>query len=115
MKTPDAGSRFAQRRTEPRFAFIAQLEMTDPITKSHITGRVTEISQHGCFAEADNLRTVDSVVQLRVHKGGDVFETWARVAHSRSGIGMGLHFIDTSPEQAKLLGVWLDGLKGSGQ
>ena len=108
-KTPDAGSRFAERRSAPRFAFITPLEMTDPITKSHSAGRVIEISQHGCFAEAENLLTVDSVVQLRIHKSGDVnvFETWARVVHSRSGIGMGIHFIDTPPEKAGLLKGWL--------
>lgn len=110
-KATDAGSRFAQRRSAPRFAFVAPLEMTDPITKSHIAGRVSEISQHGCFAEAENLLTVDSVVQLRVHKNGDVFETWARVVHSRSGIGMGLHFIDTASKQKTLLKGWLEGLK----
>jgi PilZ domain len=85
--------------------------MADPITKSHISGRIAEISQHGCFAESENLLPIDSVVQLRVHRSGDVFETWARVVHNRSGIGMGLRFIDTPLDQARLLKGWLEGLQ----
>ena len=110
-KAADAGSRFSERRTAPRFAFIAPIEMTDPVTKSHVAGRVAEISQHGCFAEVENLLTVNSVLQLRIHRSGEVFETWARVVHNGSGNGMGLHFIDTAPGQTTLLAGWLAGLK----
>ncbi len=59
----------------------------------------------------ENLLPVDSVVQLRIHSGGDVFETWEQVAHNRSGIGMGLHFIDTASNHAALIVGWLKGLK----
>ena len=110
-KAPDAGSRFAQRRSVPRFTFDAPVEMTDPITKSHAIGRVSEISQRGCFIEAQNLLGVDSVVQLRIHNNGNVFETWARVVHSRPEIGMGLYFLDVVPNQSRLLAGWLEGLK----
>jgi PilZ domain-containing protein len=110
-KAPDAGSRFAERRSVPRFAFIAALEMTDPVTNSRVSGRVTEMSQHGCFAETKNPPTVNSVVQLRIGKSGERFETWARVVYIRSEIGVGLRFISMAPSQAKLLAVWLDGLR----
>lgn len=107
----DAGSRFPERRSVPRFAFIASVEMTDPVTKTRIVGRATEIGQRGCFVEAENLLTIDSIIQMRIHKSGDVFESWARVVYTRSASGMGLQFIDTAPEQAKLLTGWLEGLK----
>jgi hypothetical protein len=48
---PNAGSRFAERRSVPRFEFVAPVEITEPIKKTHISGGVTEISQRGCFAE----------------------------------------------------------------
>ena len=88
--------------------------MNEPITKSHISGQLNEISLTGCFAEAENLLTVNSIVQLRIHNSGDIFETWARVVHSRSGIGMGLYFIDTAAKQTKLLLGWLQELKEHG-
>lgn len=105
---PDAGSRFANRRSAPRFAFVAPVEVTDPITKTQASGQVVEVSQHGCFVEVPNPPTVGSVIQLRIQKNADAFETWAQVVHNRSGIGLGLRFIDTAPEQARLLTVWLE-------
>ena len=109
--TTDAGSRFTHRRSVPRFPFDAPVEMTDPIAKSHVTGRVNDISQRGCFVEAENLLPVNSVVQLRIHNNGNAFETWARVVHSRSGIGMGIYFLDVAPNQSRLLAGWLEELK----
>lgn len=109
--TPDAGSRFADRRSVPRFVFAAPIEITEPITKSHAIGRVTEIGQRGCLARTEKLLPIDSVVQLRIHRGGDVFETWAQVVHNHPVNGMGLRFIDSRPEQSRLLTSWLESLK----
>jgi hypothetical protein len=112
-EAPDAGSRFAVRRSVPRFVFAAPIEITEPITKSHVIGRVIEIGQRGCFARAEKLLTINAVVQLRIHRSGDVFETWARVVYNHTVKGMGLHFIDPRPEQSQLLTSWLEALKGN--
>lgn len=104
----DAGSRFAERRVFPRFEFDAPVELTDPVRRTHISGRVTEIGQLGCFAESESLLTVNSVVQLRIHKAEKVFETWARIVYIRLGVGMGLRFIDTAPTEMNLLVSWLN-------
>lgn len=103
----DAEPRFAARPAPTRFEFAAPIEVTIPLEKTHISGQITEIGRHGCFAEVENLLPMNSFVQLRVHKGGDVFETWARVVYSRAGIGVGLRFVDTAPDQRKVLEDWL--------
>jgi PilZ domain len=110
---PDAGSRFGERRAVPRFAFIAPLEIDEPITGTHMSGRVTEISQKGCRAEVANPLPVNSIIQLRISSHECVFETWARVIYDRQGVGMGLFFIQTAVDQSKLLEAWLAELKGS--
>jgi hypothetical protein len=110
-RTPDAGSRFAERRVFPRFPFVAGAEMTDPLTKAITSGRVTEISQSGCFAEISNQPAAGSVIQLRVQKDEDAFETWALVVYNRPRLGSGLRFIDTPPDQLKLLISWLDRIR----
>jgi hypothetical protein len=109
---PDAGSRFAGRRSVSRFEFIAPVAIIDPVTKTHISGSVTEISQRGCFTEVPSPLTDDSIIQLRIQRDEGAFETWARVIYNRPGVGLGLLFIDTAPDQSKLLAAWLDGLKG---
>jgi hypothetical protein len=107
---PDAGSRFSDRRSVPRFAFVAPIDLVEPVAKTHTSGRIIELSQLGCFAEVGDPLAVNSVVQLRIHHGADAFETWARVIYNRSGIGMGLRFMDTGARQLASLLKWLDGL-----
>jgi hypothetical protein len=110
---PDAGSRFAERRSAPRFEFVAPIEMIDSITRTHISSRVTQISQNGCFAEVPSPLTDNSIIQLRIQRDEGAFETLARVIYNRPEVGLGLLFIDTAPDQLKLLAAWLDELKGS--
>jgi hypothetical protein len=110
---PDAGSRFAERRSAPRFEFVAPIEIIDSITRTHISSRVTQISQNGCFAEVPSPLTDNSIIQLRIQRDEGAFETLARVIYNRPEVGLGLLFIDTAPDQLKLLAAWLDELKGS--
>ena len=98
---------FRERRSIPRFEIEAPIELSDPSTRARILGRVTEISQDGCFAEIPNVLKVDFVARLRVYRSGRTFRCWARVIHNRSRNGIGLHFIHPAPDQAKLLSGWL--------
>lgn len=108
---PDAGSRFADRRTVPRFAFDAPAELLEPIERAHIFGRVTEISQKGCFAEVPDPFAAGPVVRLKITNGAEIFTTWARELYHRSGSGVGLRFIDTAPDQTKIVMAWVHGLE----
>jgi hypothetical protein len=111
---PDAGSRYAERRAAPRFELVAPVEITEPISKTYTEGRVVDVSQHGCFAEVVSSLTKNSIVQLRIRRDEGAFETWARVVYNRPDIGLGLFFINTTPDQGKLLASWLVGLKEIG-
>ena len=100
-------SSFRERRSVPRFATEAPIELSDPTAKARILGRVTEISQGGCFAEIPNILKVNFVARLRVYGRGGAFRCWARVVHNSSQNGIGLHFIHPAPDQVKLLNGWL--------
>ncbi len=110
---PDAGSRFGERRAVPRFAFIASLEIDEPLSDTRISGRVTEISQKGCLAQVANPLPANSFVQVRIKRDETVFESWARVIYYRQDVGMGLLFIRTAADQLKVLETWLAKLQGS--
>lgn len=107
-----AGTRFPERRAVPRFAFDANLEITDPVEQTRINGRVTVLSQKGCFARTQTPMTHRAVVRLQIQKDGATFETWARATRNEPGseTGVVLVFMDTPPEQTKVLAGWLDGL-----
>jgi len=115
MKTMDgtsnSGSRFAERRATPRFRFSANIDISDPVTKTHTSGCVTEIGLRGGFVEVETPPPVQSVVQVRIHKHKKEFKSWALVVYQRTD-GIGLHFLDTAQDQLQLLTVWLENLKG---
>jgi hypothetical protein len=85
----------------------ASIELSDPSSKARVFGRLTEISQSGCFVEIPNLLRVNFVARLRVCRSGHTFRCWARVIHNRSRDGVGLYFINPAPDQMQLLGGWL--------
>lgn len=106
------GVSFADRQSAPRFAFAAPVQLTQPLSRTRLYGKTTEISRYGCFAEVDDLPSVNCLVELRIKNGGEEFNTWAEVIHIRSGIGVGLHFMETAPDQVKMLERWLSVLAG---
>jgi hypothetical protein len=110
---PSAGSRFAERRSVPRFEFVAPVEITEPIKKTHISGRRYRNQPKRLFCRSPAPLADNSIIQLRIQRDKGAFETWGRVIYNRPGVGLGLVFIDTAPDQSKLLAAWLDGLKGS--
>jgi hypothetical protein len=111
----NAGARFPERRTAPRFAFDADLQITEPVQQEQITGQVTVLSQRGCFGRTKTSLNDRGVVQARIQKADAVFETWAWAtpSHPETETGVVLVFMDTTPEQAKVLAGWLEELAGS--
>jgi len=109
---PSAGARFPDRRAAQRFAFDARLEIIDPVEQKQIAGRVTVLSQKGCFGRTETPLGHRAVVQVQIAKDDATFETWARATpnHPEMETGVVLVFMDTPPEQAKLLATWLNHL-----
>ena len=106
-----AGARFPERRAATRFAFDARLELIDPVAQKQIAGRVTVLSQKGCFGRVQAPLMHRAVVQVQIVKDDAIFETWARATpnHPDAETGVVLVFIDTPPEQTKVLAGWLVG------
>lgn len=107
----DAGARFANRRAVPRYPLIAAVEIIEPLERTTISGRTSEAGLNGCYIEMTNPLPPKTVVQLRITRGSQTFETWAQVVHTRGGVGMGMVFLQPRPEQRALLAAWLDECK----
>src|SRR2546421_537637 len=97
----------ADRRTHPRYEFIAAVEVLAVESGSRMETRVRDLSQRGCYVDTSNALPLGTVTDVRITKGGQLFEARARVVYSRATKGMGLMFTATEPEQLRTLETWL--------
>ncbi|HVB57823.1 MAG TPA: PilZ domain-containing protein [Candidatus Acidoferrales bacterium] len=111
----DAGARFPERRTVPRYALVASIEIFEPITNTRIAGETSEISVKGCYMVTSSPLAINTVVQLRVQRAGSTFETWGRIANIQERTGMGLAFFQSRSEQEKVIAGWITELSSQGE
>jgi c-di-GMP-binding flagellar brake protein YcgR len=97
----------ADRRTYPRYEFIAAVELVAAESGARIETRVRDLSQQGCYVDTNNALPLGTVTDVRITKGAQLFEARARVVYSRASKGMGLVFTAIEPEQLRTLETWL--------
>ena len=97
----------ADRRTHPRYAFTAAVEVVAAESGARIETRVRDLSQQGCYVDTNRPLSLETVADVRITKGAKSFEARARVVYTRAGKGMGLMFTGVEPEQLATLETWL--------
>lgn len=96
-----------ERRTVPRYAFIAVVEIIEPAYDVHMTGRVSEISCKGCYIDILNPLPTGTQINLRVSCDKGTFTTPGKIIYLQEGMGMGVAFVNPPPDQIKILDGWL--------
>jgi hypothetical protein len=104
----EAGARFAQKRSVPRYPFAARVTVLEPISGLEFAGRTSDISLRGCFVESVDQFPLNSIVQVRIEAASEAFETWGRVAHVHRALGTGVSFLQTTPDQQLILQTWVE-------
>jgi hypothetical protein len=97
----------ADRRTHPRYEFIAAAEIVAAETGARIAMRVRDLSQQGCYVDTSDALPLGTITDVLISKGAQRFEARARVVYSRAATGMGLVFTAIEPEQLLTLETWL--------
>src|SRR6266849_6021323 len=97
----------ADRRTHPRYEFIAAVEVVATESGARIETRVRALSHQGAYVDTNNPLPLGTVTDVRITKGAQLFEARARVVYSRVGKGMGLVFTAIEQEQLRTLETWL--------
>ena len=97
----------ADRRTHPRYEFIAAVEVRVAESDARIETRVRDLSQQGCYVDTNNALPLGTITDIRITKGEQLFEARTRVVYSRAAKGMGLMFTAIEPEQTRTLETWL--------
>ena len=101
---PAAG---ADRRSHPRYKFIAAGEVVAAESGARLETRVRDLSHQGCYVDTSNALPLGTDTHVRITKGAQLFYAPARVVYSRAGHGMGLMFTTLEPEQVRTLETWL--------
>ena len=97
----------ADRRTHPRYAFTAAIEVVADESGARLKTRVRDLSQQGCYVDTDSPLALGTATDVRISKGLSSFEARARVVYNHKGKGMGLMFTAVRPEQLGTLSTWI--------
>jgi hypothetical protein len=107
MSQKNKPSRTANQRSVRRCALVASVEVTELRTGALLSARISELGVGGCYVDALNPFSEGALVALRIVRDQGVFETKAKVVYCDSNFGMGLAFIEMTPDQRSLLENWL--------
>ncbi len=99
--------RIANKRSVRRCALVASAEVTELRSGAVLSARISELGVGGCYVDALNPFSEGTLVGLRILRDQGVFETKAKVAYCDSRFGMGLAFIEMTPDQRLLLEGWI--------
>jgi hypothetical protein len=102
---------FSVKRTNPRFPFSAEAEVTLPDGTS-LSSQVFELSSRGCYIDMAKFIPVGTRLSLRITNGPSVCELPARVIYTQPGYGMGVFgmgvvFEDVADDQRLAIESWL--------
>ncbi|HWO34824.1 MAG TPA: PilZ domain-containing protein [Candidatus Acidoferrum sp.] len=100
-------SRIAKQRSVRRCALVASVEVTELRTGAKLSARISELGVGGCYVDALNPFPEGALVRLRILRDQGVFETRAKVVYCDPRFGMGLAFIEMTPDQRSRLETWL--------
>ena len=97
----------ADRRTHPRYAFTASVEVIAEYPGAVLKTRVRDLSQQGCFVDTDSPLALGTATDVHITKGAGSFEARARVVYNQPGKGMGLMFTTVERGQLETLNRWI--------
>lgn len=107
-----AGSRRVERRRNPRYTLMADVEIVDLVSGMTMRAHTSDFSRGGCYVDMLNPLPEDTVVNLRLTKWQQTLETQAKIVYSSVGMGMGLMFGVLDLPQRAMIENWLTKLCG---
>lgn len=75
-------------------------------------GRTADLSEGGCYVDTMSPFPAETRVRVRITRAQRSFESQATVVYSVAGMGMGLRFEATEPQQLVSLRKWVSELSG---
>lgn len=110
-------TRYAVRRTNPRYSFFADAEVTLRDGTS-VRGQLAELSSRGCYIDTLQPIPPRTKLNIRICDGVSTCELHGKVLYLHSGgglgiFGMGVVFEGMRSEQQSAITAWLRSLAGA--
>ncbi len=107
---------YTVRRTNPRFSFFAEAEVTLR-DGTGVRAQLAELSSRGCYIDTLEPIPVRTKFRLRICDGMNTCKLHGKVLYMHSGggfgiFGMGVLFEEMGAEQHSTIDAWLNGLAG---
>lgn len=96
-----------ERRRFPRYPFVASAELIEVSSQVHLSTRVSEISQQGCYFDTINPFPPGASIKIKIAHALVFFEAVGTVVYSQPHFGMGVQFKEIHPYFGKILEEWL--------
>jgi hypothetical protein len=101
-----------ERRTTPRYQFTASTEAIEPHSGVRIAGRTSDLGRGGCYIDTISPFPVGTIITVRINRENQSFKAEGKVVFSQTGMGMGVAFATTDPDQLWTLEKWISELSG---
>jgi PilZ domain len=105
MRSPAPAA--GDRRTHPRYAFTAAVEVIAAEPPARLKTRIRDLSQQGCYVDTETPLPLGTAADVRIAKGTTSFEARARVVFNQPGKGMGLMFTAVAAVHFGTLATWI--------
>lgn len=102
-----------ERRTRPRYSFLAVVELSEVVGVYCVEGRIREISRKGCYVNTPSTLPLNTQLAVVITRDDDTFETNGKVIYVHEHVGMGILFENTTDEHLETLNSWLAALSGT--
>ena len=103
------------RRRSPRYPFVASAEVVTDDSRVRI-GDVRDLSIDGAYLSLASPFPRGALLLIRIRTKTAFFQSYATVAHSTPGLGIGITFKNTAPPFRIVLQNWLtQALQEAGQ
>jgi hypothetical protein len=105
-----AATNIADRRSTPRQHFVAEALTVEISSGVKLSARSCDLASHGCYVDSLRPFPVGTLVCIRLKNNEAMFEANGSVAYQLPGLGMGITFLDITPESQAVLDKWLSNM-----
>ena len=96
-----------ERRKHPRTSFFTEVWFGQDAVFTHSHAQLSNVSIGGAFIQTPQLYAVGTVFNLRFAFRSNFITATAIVRNARLGEGIGVEFLDLSPENNELLSAFI--------